>query len=95
VHPLDAYAAAVAGLAASKASLYQHARRVDELGHRGMRGNDPVTAILIAIAVVGVALIIIGAATGNSYIVAFGVLLVVGAALVAFGGFVLIIGVFA
>jgi len=92
---IDAYAGILSGLAATKGALYQHARRVDELGHRGMRGNDPVTAILIGIAVVGLALVIIGAATGNGYVVAFGTLLIVGAALVAFGGFALIIGVLA
>jgi hypothetical protein len=92
---VDAYAGVLAGLAATKGSLYQHARRVDEVGHRGMRGNDPVSAILIGIAVVGAVVAIVGAATGNTGLIAFGVLLIVGAALVAFGGWTLIIGVLA
>lgn len=92
---VDAYAGALAGLAATKASLYQHARRADELDHRSVRGNDPLTAILTGIAIVGVALIIYGAATGNGYLLAFGVVLVIGAALVAFGGFGLVLAVVA
>jgi hypothetical protein len=89
---VDAYGGVVAGMASAKGAFYQHARRTEEIGHRGMRGEDPVTAvILIAIAVVGVGLIIYGAVTGNGALIAFGAILVIGAALVAFGGFGLII----
>ncbi|MFL5963801.1 MAG: hypothetical protein ACJ757_13005 [Gaiellaceae bacterium] len=94
-HPetlVDAYSGIVTGMASAKGALYQHARRTEEIGHRGMRGEDPITAVvLIAIAVVGVGLIIYGAVTGNGALIAFGAILVIGAALVAFGGFGLII----
>jgi hypothetical protein len=95
VADVDFYAAAVGGLATSKALLYQHARRVSELGPRGLRGEDPVTAILIAIAVVGAALVVIGIATNNPALAVFGAILIVGAALVAFGGFTLILAIVA
>jgi hypothetical protein len=89
---VDAYSGIVTGMASAKGALYQHARRTEEIGHRGMRGEDPITAaVLIAIAVVGVGLIIYGAVTGNGGLIAFGAILVIGAALVAFGGFGLII----
>jgi hypothetical protein len=89
---VDAYSGIVSGLASTKGAIYQHARRTKELGHRGMRGGDPVTVVLVAIAVIGVGLIIYGAVTGNGALVAFGAILVIGAALVAFGGFALILG---
>jgi hypothetical protein len=93
--PLDIYAGAVGGLAMTKSLLYQHARRVSELGPRGLRGEDPVTAILVTIAVIGAALVIYGIATGNGYVTVFGAILIVGAALVAFGGFALVLAVVA
>jgi hypothetical protein len=95
VAALDAYAATVGGLAVTKGLLYQHARRTAELGPRGMRGEDPVTAILIAIAVVGAGLVVYGIATGNYGLAAFGAVLIIGAAFVAFGGYTLILAVVA
>lgn len=92
--PLDPYAGIVSGLAASKGAFYQHARRTAELGHRGMRGADPVTAaILIGIAVVGLALIIVGAVEGDPELIGFGAILVLGSVLVWCCGYALIIGV--
>ncbi|MGB8319199.1 MAG: hypothetical protein WCE54_13785, partial [Ignavibacteriaceae bacterium] len=93
--PADIYAGTVSGLAMTKGLFYQHARRVMELGPRGLRGEDPVTAILIAIAVIGAALVIYGIATGDGFITAFGAVLIAGAALVAFGGFSLILAIVA
>ncbi|MCB2376964.1 hypothetical protein LGH70_05190 [Hymenobacter sp. BT635] len=89
--PVDIYAGAVSGLAMTKNLLYQHARRVSELGPRGLRGEDPVTAILVGIALVGLAIAIYGVATGNGFLVVFGAILIVGSALVAFGGYTLVL----
>lgn len=95
VAALDAYAATVGGLAVTKGLLYQHARRTAELGPRGLRGEDPVTAILIGIAVLGAGVVVYGIATGNAGLAAFGVVLIIGAAFVAFGGYTLILAVVA
>jgi hypothetical protein len=92
---VDLYAATIGGLATTKGLLYQHARRVAELGPRGLRGEDPVTAILVAIAVIGAGLVIYGIATGNPALAVFGAILIAGAAFVAFGGYVLILAVVA
>lgn len=92
---VDLYGATIGGLASTKGLLYQHARRVAELGPRGLRGEDPVTAILVAIAVVGAALAVYGIATGNPALAVFGGILVAGAAFVAFGGYVLVLAVVA
>jgi hypothetical protein len=92
---VDAYAAVVGGLAATKGLLYQHARRTAELGPRGLRGEDPVTAILIGIAVIGAGLVVYGIATGNPALAAFGVVLIAGAAFVGFGGYALLLAVVA
>lgn len=92
---LDAYAATVGGLAVTKGLLYQHARRTAELGPRGMRGEDLLTGILIAIAVIGAGLVIYGIASGSPGLAVFGAILIIGAAFVAFGGATLIIAVFA
>jgi hypothetical protein len=91
----DFYAAAVGGLATSKALMYQHARRVSELGPRGLRGEVPLTAFLIGIAVIGAALVVIGIVTNDPYLAVFGAILIVGAALVAFGGFALVLAIVA
>ena len=92
---IDVYAATVGGLGATKGLLYQHARRVAELGPRGLRGEDPVTAILVAIAVVGAALVIYGIATNDPGLAVFGAILIVGSAFVAFGGYALVLAVVA
>lgn len=93
--PVDIYEGTVSGLGMTKSLLYQHARRVSEIGPRGLRGEDPVTAILIAIAVIGAGLVVYGIATGDGFVAAFGAILIVGAALVAFGGYALILAVVA
>jgi len=93
VRPVDLYAAALGGIVASKDMLYQQARRNDELGPRGLRGEDPVTAILVAIAVIGAALVVYGIATDDRQLAEFGAVLLVGAALAAFPGYVLVLGV--
>lgn len=88
--PVDLYAGVLAGLATMKGQMYQHARRVEELGPRALRGNDPVSAVLVVIAVVGAGLLIYGLATGNYDVAAFGAILLIGCALVAFAGFTLV-----
>jgi hypothetical protein len=90
---VDMYAATIGGLGATKDLLYQQARRVAELGPRGLRGEDPVTALVVAIAVIGAALVIYGIATNDVGLVVFGAILIAGSAFVAFGGYTLIIGV--
>jgi hypothetical protein len=92
---VDTYAATIGGLGTTKSLLYQHARRVAELGPRGLRGEDPVTAILVAIAVVGAGLVVYGIATNDFGLAVFGAVLIAGAAFVAFGGYALILAVVA
>lgn len=92
---IDIYAATIGGLGTTKSLLYQHARRVAELGPRGLRGEDPVTAILVGIAIIGAALVVVGIATGNPALAVFGAILIAGSAFVAFGGYVLILAVVA
>jgi hypothetical protein len=57
---IDAYASLVGSFANAKQSMYRHVRKVTELGVGRVRGEDPITAILIIGAVVAAVLIISG-----------------------------------
>jgi len=83
---VDAYAGVLSGMAAANQIMYRHARNIEEFGRGGLRGQDPVTAIVGAIiCVIGIVLIVVGAATGNMGLVGFGIVVVIGGVCVAVG----------
>jgi hypothetical protein len=91
---VDLYAATIGGLAVTKDLLYQHARRVAELGARGLRGEDPVTAVAVGLVIVGAVAVGVGIATEEPGVIAFGTFLIAaGACLYFVPGCTVIIGV--
>lgn len=106
--PIDAYTTFVTSLAVARESMYHHARKMDEVGPSALEGKDPVTAVIVAIIVIGAALVIagatieIGCATGawtgsvcdwGWIMLGFGVIFVAGGICVAVGACELVVGV--
>jgi hypothetical protein len=107
---LDLYGGYVGGLKSSNELLYNYARRVDEVGTPYLNGRDPLTAILVGLAIVAAVLIIsgvvieIGCATGawsgdvcnyGIWLILFGVIIGGGVLCVALGACQLVLAIIA
>jgi hypothetical protein len=89
----DIYASFVGGLATTRDAAYGHMRRVQEVGHSGFRGRDPVTALVVGLIAAGAILIGAGVyviATGGDpvtgiFLIGLGVMFIGGGICVALG----------
>lgn len=91
--PVDVYAGVVGGLSMMKGLMYQHARRVSEIGPRGIRGHEPASVILGTFFVIGAVMLGYGLMNDNAAIVGFGLILMAGSVGTYLGGFEMVIGV--
>lgn len=90
---VDAYASVLSGMASANQIMYRHARQVEAFGRGGIRGNDPVTAIVGAvIVVVGIVLVAVGAAVDSPALIGFGIITILGGVCIAAGLCTLVVG---
>lgn len=83
---VDAYAAVLSGMASANQIMYRHARQVEAFGRGGLRGNDPISAIVGAvIAVIGIVLVVVGAAVDSPALIGFGIVTILGGVCIAAG----------
>ena len=60
--PLDIYAGLMAGAASAREAIYRHARRTEEIGPGAVRGEEAISALLVAGVIIGFLLITAGVA---------------------------------
>lgn len=90
---VDAYASVLSGMASANQIMYRHARQVEAFGRGGIRGNDPITAIVGAvIVVVGIVLVVVGAAVDSPALIGFGIVTILGGVCIAAGLCSLVVG---
>jgi len=88
---VDLYGGTLAGFSTANQMMYQHARKVDEVGHGVLHGRCPVTIIAAVIVAVGVVLVVVGAvaaAEGQSWgwgLIGLGLVVIAGGICVGVG----------
>jgi hypothetical protein len=92
---MDIYAAIIGALGTTKGLLYEHARRVAELGPRGLRGEAPVVIAVLVAVVVGATLVVAGREYDIPLLsgIGYGVIIIAAAVAAIAGGAVVVAAV--
>jgi hypothetical protein len=107
--PTDLYGQLVGALATGRELMYRHARKVDEIGHGALEGEDPLTVVAVVVIIVGAVLLTAGVTIGIGclagawggevcdyawILIAFGIIFIAGGICVGVGACEFVIALF-